>query len=500
MYNSCSFKCFHRFEPDFEYPALINLDGNGYFTHSPLRSMADCPVTHYGCTSQPQLCLPGYTRCNGYYDCAGGEDEMDCHNYTCPGLYRCRGSAACLHSNFLCDGMPQCPRHDDEWLCGQAPCPESCQCLGLAFVCNAPFSPAAFPSLRYVDGSGSRMEITDFRSNHYIVRLILRECALKSLRVASLPNIRFLDLSSNELHSVSMDAFLVLENLKVLSLSNNPLRQLTSESTRQQTVLRTLLLADTFIETFNSTALVNFIGLQSLNLSGATIHTIEKVGFQEMLSLVELDLTGYPVKAEFPPDIFYDLKELRKIVVDNYKLCCPKVLPDHFDKNFCEAPQNEISSCDDLLRSGTYRGFLWLMSVLSVTANAFCFVFRTVKVNRFKGAFNVLVSNLCVADFLMGVYVTIIGVADWVFEGRYLHNDLVWTRSKACKTAGFLFLLSSEVSALTILLITIDRFIVLSFPFSRLRFGRFSASVACLASWCIGVVLAAVPLLPATSH
>jgi hypothetical protein len=51
-----------------------------------------------------------------------------------------------------------------------------------------------------------------------------------------------------------------------------------------------------------------------------------------------------------------------------------------------------------------------------------------------------------------------------------------------------------------ILLITLDRFIVLRFPFSRLRFGRVSAAAACLTSWTVGLVLAAVPLLPSTSH
>jgi hypothetical protein len=117
-----------------------------------------------------------------------------------------------------------------------------------------------------------------------------------------------------------------------------------------------------------------------------------------------------------------------------------------------------------------------------------------------KSAFNVFVSSLCIADFTMGVYVIIIGVADLVYRGTYLHNDLVWMDSVACKVAGFLCLLSREVSALTILLITVDRFLVLRFPFSRLRFGRVSGCVACLSTWVVGFVLALLPLLPATAH
>jgi hypothetical protein len=75
-----------------------------------------------------------------------------------------------------------------------------------------------------------------------------------------------------------------------------------------------------------------------------------------------------------------------------------------------------------------------------------------------------------------------------------------WKTSAACQVAGFLSLLSSEVSAFIICLITLDRFLVLRFPFSQLRFQPRSAHAACLLLWCVGLSLAAVPLLPVTSH
>jgi hypothetical protein len=78
-----------------------------------------------------------------------------------------------------------------------------------------------------------------------------------------------------------------------------------------------------------------------------------------------------------------------------------------------------------------------------------------------KSAFNTLVSSLCLADFLMGVCIAIIGAADVTFQGRYALYELIWLHSAACKVAGFLSLVSSEVSALIILLITLDRFLVL---------------------------------------
>ncbi|XP_076452176.1 G-protein coupled receptor GRL101-like [Babylonia areolata] len=82
----------------------------------------------------------------------------------------------------------------------------------------------------------------------------------------------------------------------------------------------------------------------------------------------------------------------------------------------------------------------------------------------------------------------------------YLYHDDTWKSSVSCKVAGFLSLLSSEVSALFIWLITLDRFIVIHFPFSTLRFQRMSATMACLLTWFGCWFLALLPLLPMTSH
>ncbi|XP_076436576.1 G-protein coupled receptor GRL101-like [Babylonia areolata] len=119
--------------------------------------------------------------------------------------------------------------------------------------------------------------------------------------------------------------------------------------------------------------------------------------------------------------------------------------------------------------------------------------------SSFSG-FSVFVINLNMADFLMGVYISIIGAADERYRGRYLYCDDTWKSSVTCKVSGFLSLLSSEVSALLIWLITLDRFIVIHFPFSTLRFQRTSATMACSVTWLVGWFLALVPLLPMTSH
>nr|KAG5697427.1 hypothetical protein BaRGS_008853 [Batillaria attramentaria] len=135
------------------------------------------------------------------------------------------------------------------------------------------------------------------------------------------------------------------------------------------------------------------------------------------------------------------------------------------------------------------------------TGNLGSFVYRAF-ISRVESTtgFRVFVTHLSVSDFVMGVYLAVIGVADRVFQGTYLWKDLTWKRSVACQLAGFLCLLSSEVSAFLICLITLDRFLVLRFPFSQLHFRGKSAHLLCVLVWFVGFVLASVPLLPVTSH
>jgi low density lipoprotein-related protein 2 len=98
-------------------PFLVHfnvIDGGFYEQHWPAN--ATCPVSHFRCEGEPDYCVPLFTRCNGYNDCVNGEDERECEQVTCPGLYRCRGLSVCLMPDDACDGWEQCPQGDDEWL------------------------------------------------------------------------------------------------------------------------------------------------------------------------------------------------------------------------------------------------------------------------------------------------------------------------------------------------------------------------------------------------
>ena len=456
-----------------------------------------CPHTHFQCPEDDH-CLPVFVLCNGVWDCPGKEDEDGCEEYRCPGYYRCRSSRVCLHPEYVCDGMAHCPQRDDELLCDLV-CPTGCVCYGLAFSCSVVFSAGNHSQLRYLSAVGSGMTPAQLTTNVMLVYLSLAECKVGVLELPSWPNLHSLDLSLNSIRHLHVSTLLPLVSLRLLILSDNPLLDVFTQLNGELVTVSTLIYIDISrvpLKQFDSSLVYVFPNLQTLNLSHTGLSDAGE-GFSHYQQLRVLDLRGCPLFT-IPRAMFRGLKRLQTVYGDNYKLCCEDTVPPEFNLGQCFAPSDEISSCGDMLHSDAYRAILSIMAVVSITGNLSSFVFRVLMLHN--SGFAILVTNLCVADFCMGIYLAVIGVADRMYLGNYLWMDTVWRHGTTCKVVGFLCLLSSEVSAFIICAITVDRFLVLHFPFSHIRLRTGSAHVTCCLLWIGGILIAGIPLLPVTKH
>ena len=336
-----------------------------------------------------------------------------------------------------------------------------------------------------------------------LIYLNLAKCKLTQTGNSLFPNLRSLDLSFNYLRNVSHNDMENFPKLTSMSLARNPIVSLFGADANSVAstfpFLLTLDLSFVEMRVMDPSVLGLFPKLQSLNLSHCHVHQVQDQGFQLFTSLQVLDMRQCPLTS-MPKSLFLGLASLRQVFADNYKVCCPATLPVGFVVSQCLAPSDEISSCDALLRSDLYRVSLAVFATLATMGNVLSLALRVfVLKGKQQSGYTVFVTHLCVSDFIMGVYLVIIGVADRIYLDTYLWEDTGWRSSATCKMAGFLSLLSSEVSASIVCLITVDRFLVVQFPLSRLRFQRRSAQLGCLVLWTMGTVLAAVPLLPATS-
>ena len=89
----------------------------------------------------------------------------------------------------------------------------------------------------------------------------------------------------------------------------------------------------------------------------------------------------------------------------------------------------------------------------------------------------------------MGLYMTFLAFVDRYYGDEFFKVADDWRVSVPCRVASVLTILSSETSLLLILFITIDRYLVLVFPFSLKHFKKLSASVVVIGIWCITLPL-----------
>ncbi|XP_048775314.2 G-protein coupled receptor GRL101-like [Ostrea edulis] len=260
-----------------------------------------------------------------------------------------------------------------------------------------------------------------------------------------------------------------------------------------------------------------FAKLFYLNLRGNQIRAIDADVFLETTKLVFLDLsrnkisriiTGIFQPLEFLQELYIQenefqvsdgmfdgLKRLKLMQVEFFSICCSK--PKSLNQLRCIAPGNEISSCDNLIDVSLLSVTIWYIAFMATFGN---FVVLTYNVHYLKNMppdkYTVFIVNLSLADFLMGIYLNILAIINQMYTGRYGLADYAWRHSVTCTVSGIIATLSSEASALMVFLITLDRFIAVKYPFSKLLFSVKTASILSLVAWVFSLVLSLIPLLP----
>ena len=177
--------------------------------------------------------------------------------------------------------------------------------------------------------------------------------------------------------------------------------------------------------------------------------------------------------------------------LDRFILCC------YAEKSVkgvdCESPVDEFSSCDDLLKNNTLQICIWILGILAFLGNLFVIIWRIIDKEENR-VHSLLLTNLAVADMLMGVYLLTIAILDVTWRGEYFKHDIDWRSGLGCQIVGVLSMLSSEVSVLILTIITMDRFLCIVYPFKFKRLTFKTASFACIGVWNFGAVISVIPI------
>lgn len=165
----------------------------------------------------------------------------------------------------------------------------------------------------------------------------------------------------------------------------------------------------------------------------------------------------------------------------------------------CLPEPGQFSSCKDLMREKVLRVFMWILGFSALLGNAFVIGWRvwprSSKTRRKNEVQSLLVLNLAIADGLMGIYMLIIASADMFYRGRYIFHAQEWQESYLCKLAGLMSVLSSEASVAFLTVISLDRWVCISFPFSSKKLNDKTVKIVVAVVWVCCIVLSIMPLL-----
>jgi len=179
--------------------------------------------------------------------------------------------------------------------------------------------------------------------------------------------------------------------------------------------------------------------------------------------------------------------------LDEFVLCCyaEKAIKG---LNKCKSPSNGFSSCDDLMKNQALRVFIWILGLMAIFGNAFVIIWR-LRYSQVHGqVHSMLLTNLAIADFLMGVYLVIIASMDMKWKGEYFKHDIEWRSGVGCRITGMISMLSSEVSVAMLTIVTCDRLICIVLPFTAKRLTKRGAILICVFVWVFFLVASIIPI------
>uniref|UniRef100_A0A673IUM8 Relaxin family peptide receptor 2b n=1 Tax=Sinocyclocheilus rhinocerous TaxID=307959 RepID=A0A673IUM8_9TELE len=455
------------------------------------RPSEDCPLGHFPCGNM-SICLPQVLHCNGQNDCPNGADEDSCGD---------NSGWADLFDRTFKRIYPQDLATD----CQVEQYPDRCRCINTEIHC-------VHVSLR---------SIPQVSSN--VTSLFLQDNCISTVSIHAFSGLYKLQKLNNNVQYVEKNVFFLTLNpvhyfgwcfrdiLHVLKcyfflfriLDDNPITTITANTFTGLSSLFFLSMVNTFLEQLPPARLCTHMPFLSwLSKSGASrcanlIKSLPENTFQSLRMMEDLDLSSNLIK-ELPVSIFKDLPSLQILYFKKFQYCsyAPHVRKckpksDYPDKHFLHIG---LSSFEDLLANVVLRVSVWVMAFITCFGNLFVIGMRTVL--RAENNLHALcIKVLCCADCLMGVYLFFVGFFDVKFRGEYNKNAKLWMDSLECRIIGFLAMLSSEVSVMMLTYLTMEKFLVIVFPFSHLRPSKCQTFTVLTSIWLLGISIAAVPLL-----
>ncbi|XP_035707422.1 relaxin receptor 2 [Folsomia candida] len=495
-----------------------------------------CPSKKWKC-DEADICIPAEARCNIVKDCPLGSDEdmMNC-NYM-------EQTIKLLMRNWKCGQE----KNNNGFASNTTKTPEGCNMNEAAIFCSSldkiPWE--GFNLHAKVLTLADSLNVTELTNELIppkkttINKLFVENSTILTLGQASIchwDHACWMSFVNNSIQNLAMGAFCVLPELQWLTLSNN---RITLDKFRfpDMPKLQDLMLDNNKIEVITDGVFRRLRKLVSLNLMGNKIRTIESRAFRFNVNLQDLDLSNNLLK-ELPPLVFEGQTNLQKLyLADNPFINIPDQVFSQlrslvslnlndvefsalqFDvldslpkldyvqfKKFgycryvpkvtrCYPFSDGMSSTMNLLAGTSIRVIVWIVALFTIVGNSVVLITRCLSAGRGR-ILDVFINNLAGADLLMGIYLVILAVKDIQYRNSYNDHAYEWSTSFVCTGMGIIAMISCEVSLLILTFMSVERYLVISDPFSYHKKLSLNLSrISMIIIWFFVALLAIAPAI-----
>ena len=175
---------------------------------------------------------------------------------------------------------------------------------------------------------------------------------------------------------------------------------------------------------------------------------------------------------------------------------------DRSDENSCADKKNKaiFSSHTEMIAEPGIKAAFWIMGFIVLFGNA-CVVVDTAKFLKKQRVLDftifqrVIILNISIADFIMGVYLITIAVFSKVFSGIYGFVDGEWRSSLRCSVIGSLSVISSEASCFFMVVLTAFRLMNVFNPMASRTSSILPWKLSIVAIWLLSLGLSIIPIV-----
>ena len=330
-----------------------------------------------------------------------------------------------------------------------------------------------------------------FRGSHKLYLIYLQNNQLVSLSPDSFSGLHKLNslwMQNNHLDLLPAGLFNDLNSLVILNLENNYLVSLPATLFKTNgSSLENLLLADNQLQFLSFHLFDDLINLEFLDLSNNRLTHIPRLGHMTQLST--LNMIGNPLTG-ITHEHFDGISETVTIIADQSVICVCYM--NSSDTCFNTKERSSYLTCSPLLSLTILSIFTWTLGICATIGNGFVLFWKQSKYSGQKNKVqSLLLSNLAVSDFLMGIYMIIIASADAYYKEYFPMSAEEWRSGLTCRIASTLAFTSSEASVFFVTLISIDRLINIKFPYTlrklRIKSTRWSSAMMWATSLTLGL-------------